>query len=521
MLAFLAVLFIALTVYIYIGGEQAEGFVASDKLNIPTNVVKPTAAPGGAAGPRPAQLPGPLMAGPYEQIARNTPIPYQDPALLKTNRARVLQALEAVKGFLAFEAQEIQDSSDPSIQLPLTTARGDFATLEDQARVLQRNPGLQPDLTEAHIAEIESNLAYLQRKVRLIGMNRPFGDDAWDKLAGGGPTKRPEGFENPGVGDAPGVDAAATQASPDDGSNPVKSRAVASETELRDFSQKLLAEITRLRASGTNDPITVARVGNLNGMMTQVDDILAKLQSGAMLPEDVPILSADIRTALPILGDPTQALPQIVRRFNLPPAVASLLPAGVASDPEVGRQVTGLLDKYAEDFLKGVSAAVSFKVKYTPERELEIAKAKGVANGVANTGFPSAAELKAAASAPAFMPVDQGAASDTGLPGIAALAGSESQPGELLNPPRPNPSWLPNPARFDWKKRAKEIENQIRLRDLNPSDFGVMRPGSAVPTDFSWRGYARMICSRLQTTTDPGLPETCGCPPMDWKGWTN
>lgn len=511
MLAFLAVLFIALAVYIYMGGDQPEGFVVADsKLNIPTNVVKPTASPGGAAGPRPAQLPGPLMAGPYEQIARNTPIPYQDPALLKTNRARVLQALEAVKGFLAFEAQEIQDSSDPSIQLPLTTARGDFATLEDQARVLQRNPGLQPDLTEAHIAEIESNLAYLQRKVRLIGMNRPFGDDAWDKLAGGGPTRRPEGFENPGVGDAPGVDAAATQGPAD--------RAVASEAELRDFSQKLLAEITRLRASGTNDPITVARVGNLNGMMTQVDDILAKLQSGAMLPEDVPILSADIRTALPILGDPTQALPQIVRRFNLPPAVASLLPAGVASDPEVSRQVTGLLDKYAEDFLKGVSAAVSFKVKYTPERELEIAKAKGD-KGVANTGFPTAAELKTIASAPAFMPVDQGAASDTGLPGIAALAGSESH--ELLNPPRPNPSWLPNPARFDWKKRAKEIENQIRLRDLNPSDFGVMRPGAAVPTDFSWRGYARMICSRLQATTDPGLPETCGCPPMDWKGWTN
>lgn len=509
MLAFLAVLFIALTVYIYMGGEQ-EGF--ADKPNMPTNVVKPSPAPGGAAGPRPAQLPGQLMAGPYEQIARNTPIPYQDPALLKTNRARVLQALEAVKGFLAFEAQEIQDNSDPAIQLPLTTARGDFATLEDQARVLQRNPGLQPDMTEAHIAEIESNLAYLQRKVRLIGMNRPFGDDAWDKLAGGGPTRRPEGFENPGEGDAAGVDATQTE-------GPV-GRAVASEAELRDFSQKLLAEITRLRASGTNDPITVARVGNLNGMMTQVDDILAKLQSGAMLPEDVPILSADIRTALPILGDPTQALPQIVRRFNLPPAVASLLPAGAASDPEVGRQVGSLLDKYAADFLKGVSAAVSFKVKYTPEREVAIAEAEGKsrARGVASTGFPTAAELAAAAGAPAFMPVDQGAVSDAGAASIDALA---SQPGELINPPRPNPSWLPNPARFDWKKRAKEIENQIRLRDLNPSDFGVMRPGAAVPPDFSWRGYARMICSRLQTTTDPGLPETCGCPPMDWKGWTN
>jgi hypothetical protein len=76
-----------------------------------------------------------------------------------------------------------------------------------------------------------------------------------------------------------------------------------------------------------------------------------------------------------------------------------------------------------------------------------------------------------------------------------------------------------NVAHFDWKQRAKEIEEQIRKRKLNPSDFGVMKPGTQVSPEFSWRGYAKSICTRLQASTDPDLPVACGCPPLDWRGW--
>jgi hypothetical protein len=75
------------------------------------------------------------------------------------------------------------------------------------------------------------------------------------------------------------------------------------------------------------------------------------------------------------------------------------------------------------------------------------------------------------------------------------------------------------PAHFDWKERSKEIESQIQKRGLKPTDFGVMPKDAVVSKEFSWKGYARMICNRLQATLDPALPETCGCPPMDWKGW--
>jgi len=75
------------------------------------------------------------------------------------------------------------------------------------------------------------------------------------------------------------------------------------------------------------------------------------------------------------------------------------------------------------------------------------------------------------------------------------------------------------PSQFDWKQRTKEIEEQVKKRGIRPEDVGMMPANTKVSPDFSWKGYARMICTRLQATMDPALPVTCGCPPMDWKGW--
>jgi hypothetical protein len=75
------------------------------------------------------------------------------------------------------------------------------------------------------------------------------------------------------------------------------------------------------------------------------------------------------------------------------------------------------------------------------------------------------------------------------------------------------------PSHFDWEGRAKEIEAQITKRGLDPKDYGVMPKGTKISKEFSWRGYTRMMCTRLQADIDPAMPETCGCPPLDWAGW--
>jgi hypothetical protein len=78
-----------------------------------------------------------------------------------------------------------------------------------------------------------------------------------------------------------------------------------------------------------------------------------------------------------------------------------------------------------------------------------------------------------------------------------------------------------NVGKFDWKKRAHTICEQVKLRGLDPLDFGCISKDSLMTPAYSWRGYAKMVCGRLGTTMDPGLPVSCGCPPQSWKGWTS
>ena len=95
---------------------------------------------------------------------------------------------------------------------------------------------------------------------------------------------------------------------------------------------------------------------------------------------------------------------------------------------------------------------------------------------------------------------------DSGMPVTDQMAPTPSDAGR-------------GPSRFDWKERSKQIEQQVRKRGLKPSDYGIMKPEERVSEGFSWKGYARMMCTRLQADVDPSLAVTCGCPPLDWSGW--
>ena len=51
-------------------------------------------------------------------------------------------------------------------------------------------------------------------------------------------------------------------------------------------------------------------------------------------------------------------------------------------------------------------------------------------------------------------------------------------------------------------------------------DFGCLKDADTMAKEnFSWRGYTRMVCTRLATVYDPSIPELCGCPPPSWIGW--
>jgi hypothetical protein len=460
----------------------------------------------------PSLLPGPLPSGPYEQIAKNSPYPYQQPSLLRTTRARILSTLELLQGFLAFQAQEIENNSDPSIQLPLQTARSDFARLNSEAAVLQRNPGLQSSLTELDMAEINDNVAYLQREVELIGVNRPFQSPVHDLDL--------EGFQNQNQQ----TDDVSTLQEP------------ATEQQLQDFSGRVQGEVMRLSSSGTTDPVIVARVGNLTRMKNDVDGVLDKVKTGALLPLEVPIMGADLDKALPVLSDISQPLPQILRTLQLPAGLANMLPASM-QNPQTGT----LLQKYAQDFLDGASASVSFNVNYASPRTAQIAKSQARKSTLTDTGFPSPLDLDNVAEDSSLTDMDAPDAvtdvyaQDPRAEGRAPI--TQGAEGRAPITQGSDPSRFPIPQRgnlvlgaagqFDWKARALQITQQIRKRGLDPNDFGAKneRELAAMPVNqlnpFSWKGYASLICRRLQAVDMNRTDEMCGCPPSTWKGWND
>jgi hypothetical protein len=148
-------------------------------------------------------------------------------------------------------------------------------------------------------------------------------------------------------------------------------------------------------------------------------------------------------------------------------------------------------------------------VKYTAPNE--VGAAGGAASGeqteaqraasstIDILGFPSMTDLNNVSNAK-FVPYD------SGVPITDVLAPTPADAGR-------------GPSQFDWKQRSKEIEAQVKMRGLQSSDFGIMPEGTQTSPTFSWKGYARMMCTRLQASSDPALGITCGCPPMDWKGW--
>jgi hypothetical protein len=417
---------------------------------------------------KPHSMPGELPVAAYGQIGAASPLPYQDTTLIKANQQQLKSLLEMLKGFLAFEAQELSEKSDPSIQLPLQTARSDFHVVQREVQVMNRNPGIQSTLTLMNVNEMSSNLAYLQQKVRLIGsagsLQGPINEfvdkstNRFANMANEFANKSKEGFTN---------------------NNP------ATVAELTTFATKVDNQIKTLAASGTNEPVTKKRISDLTGMKAYIQGIVDQINANTLSPSDVLITQNDIKTAFKIISTPNSSTADALNTLGI-----QNITSDGGTNPKAIANANKLVDTLIEKISKGVTA--SFNVAYRPENQQQ--------SSIDQTGFPSMGDLNNVSNAK-FTPFNAGMVTDP-------LAATPMDAGRQ------------KASHFDWKQRAKEIEDQVKKRGLRPEDFGIT--GIQNPSkEFSWKGYARMICTRLQATMDPALPVTCGCPPMDWKGWRN
>jgi hypothetical protein len=457
------------------------------KVIIPT--VNPKPAPLEGSTPAPYLTPTDLSYGPaYGEIARINTLPYRDPTLESAPFKRISELVESLKGFFTYEAKGLQSLSDPQVQLPLTTARGDLQRLTDELAVLKRNPGIDSALTQGQVDDIQANLAYLQRKYRM-SVNSVSGSSLSEGFT--------DGSGNEVQTDNSGNEVAAT-------TNAVESDDRLTITELNQLKITIQAEIARLSSSGTTDAVTTARVNTLNTIKNNVETIINEVETGLRPALEIPIMKKDRDSFLPLMSDMSKPLPQLLNSANLPVSISNAFPAYGPGDKTGAMAAQALFEKYGEKIFNGLSWSLG--LKFTSPNEVDVAKGSGSGSGAMKSDTP------------VFLTGSglQGSNGMTFPRGEMESTTSGMEIDRLESRPTLD---MGKAAKYDWRTKAASICDSIRKQGMDPNDFGCMDPSKQVSPDYSWRGNARMVCTRLLTTPDPGLPETCGCPPVEWSGW--
>jgi len=425
---------------------------------VPSKSLMTGAPPGG--NPIPYTDVADLPSAPLAGLAQTNPIPFQDPATEKTAFTQLAMLKADMDGFSANELSYMKDYSDPAIKLPITRFKGDYQRVKDELLTIQVNPGLQPQMTIADLDTIAANLRNLQRSYRNYANNEIVPPPKYDLSKAG-----IEGFTS-GNSSSPPI----------------------SVDQLITLSQKILVEIARLQASGTSDPIIQARVQMFTKISQKVEDIKRQVHAGSMTPDMIPITQKDYANFLPALGDSSSGISGLISQSGNQ-TLSSLFNSYEQGDISGSQLAASLFSTYADTLVNGLS------IKYTSPNELALAQAQAAAAGAQATAGQAAGQAAGASQT------------------VSGFRGEfESTVQGLANPSL-------KPGGYDWKTMARSICQNIKRMSLNPADFGCILPGTQVSPDFSWRGHCKMVCSRLATHYDPGMPEQMGCPPATWKGW--
>jgi hypothetical protein len=499
-----------------------------------------------AAMPNPT-VPNGLPFGPYGQMASVGAFQYQDPAMMPAELTQMKKINEDLRAFLAFEGVHLANSSDPTVSLPLTQLRADSRKLQEEVSVLDKNPGVQSQLTQQSLADIDGALSFLQKKVRLFetagvvsgtegfkGDAKPIGGDkdANGCLTAGGytwcatlnkcvrkwetpcPPKKPSPTNDKDIAKSPKdvVKVIGKAVAEGDNRSPKakegeKTKATKKDLEL--LQTKTYAAILTLSASGTVDPVVQARIKRLQEMYTALSDMITKLNKGQWTEKDIPVFKEDIQEVLPNLAKPQRGVKDVFSQGN-----------GKKLNP-IEEQLSGLVGvENAQDVFKNLKERGMFRISmdlgynvaggsskdptYKRKLDLQGDGSMRTSHGMHphTTGHGSHHEKESKGDS-----LHTDSAFDSvslGMDDNAIARSSQSKA-----------------SHFDWKKRVTTICEQVKLRGLDPLDFGCIAKDSLMSPAYSWRGHAKMVCGRLGTTMDPDLPVVCGCPPQKWKGWSS
>ena len=290
-------------------------------------------------------------------------------------------------------------------------------------------------------------------------------------------------------------------------------------TQLDLLVQKIAVEITRLQASGTTDPIVRSRVNIFLRIKQSLTDIQKALDAGTMKPQDIPILVKDYNNFLPAIGSTSTGIAGLLSESGYP-TLASLFNAFSQGDITNSEINNRLLHSYARALINGLS--YKFDISYTSANEVEARKAEAIkaAYDSGDTAADIGMKMKMYTGHPRTMHGSRGAFDShirqMDLNGFERDSQGYSRPSASTGSQGTEGS-----GGFDWKGRAEKIFDNVKRAGMDPYDYG-MDPdvyANAINTDFSWRGYTKMVCSRLATNAEQGMAEKMGCPPASWIGW--
>jgi hypothetical protein len=471
--------------------------------------------------------------------------------MVKGSTEMLRQLKQDMDGFSTFELEKMPDVSDPTVKLPITQFKGDYQRVKDELMVVNRTPGVQTSLTVEKINEMAANLRFLQRTYRTYA-NNELVPQPQTPMTQVGASETVEGFSTDPVTTPPPTDPSAlynsymswmnssgsgttttmnTVSPPTTTGSTVASNvapvmtdtpahtgdpnyARITRTQLDLLVQKIAVEITRLQASGTTDPIIRSRVNIFLRIKQSLTDIQAALDAGTMKPQDIPILVKDYNNFLPAIGSTNTGIAGLLSESGYP-TLASLFNGFTQGDITNSEINNHLLHSYAKALINGLS--YKFDISYTSANEVAARKAEAIkaAYDSGDTAADIGMQMKMHTGHPRTMHGSRGAfdshVRQMDLNGFEMDSQGYSRPS----------AGSEGSGGFDWKGRAEKIFDNVKRAGMDPYDYG-MDPdvyANAINTDFSWRGYTKMVCSRLGTNAEQGMAEKMGCPPASWIGW--
>jgi hypothetical protein len=298
-------------------------------------------------------------------------------------------------------------------------------------------------------------------------------------------------------------------------------------TQLQTLLLKLSAEINRLQQSGSTDPVIQARVNIFTKIYQSLTDLNNDVKNGRVQPNAIPIKVSDYNNFLPALGSTSTGVPSLFSNTNLstPGSIASMIAsyfgssapgAGAGADASGNRMLDASGNPVVDARIMAVAAALmsglSYNVSVNYTSPNDVAKSQAEAVKAMYESQQAAMSVTPGFDTNHPMTMDGARGAFDSFTRQLDLQGFQS--GRPVAPVRA-------PGTFDWKKRSNEIYENVKRAGMNPSDYGFSQDvyANSASSDFSWRGYTKMVCNRLATNVDNGFPEQMGCPPASWKGW--